>query len=91
MYRKKTLTKSHDYGRLFSLEKRRLKMNEAVKFVQDRYLSFETRNGFQYNTEMTLYLGEKEDRFRWNNRNIILYVDFFFESVGGKRTHDFLL
>ena len=33
---------------------------------------------------MTLYLGEKEDRFRCNNINIILYVDFFFQSVREK-------
>ena len=31
---KRTLTKSHDYGRLFSLEKRRLKSADSLKFAQ---------------------------------------------------------
>ena len=42
---------------------------EAVKFLQDRrYLLFKTRNCIHWNTEMTLYLGEKEDRFRCKNK-----------------------
>ena len=44
---------------------------EAVKFLQDRFLLFKTRNCSHCIAEMTLYLGEKEDRFRCNNRNCI--------------------
>ena len=41
---------------------------EAVEFLQDHYLLFRTQNCSHCSTEMTLYLGEKEHRFRCNNR-----------------------
>ena len=40
VYRKKTLTKSHDYSRLFSLEKRRLKRDlSTLVFVELKFIS----------------------------------------------------
>ena len=54
---------------------------EAVKFLQDRYFLFKTRNCSHWNTEMTLYWREKEERFMRNNRK-------FKKCVGkGKRAN----
>ena len=51
-------------------------------FLDRFFLKFKTRNCFHCNTEMILYLVEKEDRF---GSNIILYVDFvFFKKCGEK-------